>query len=111
MYSFSFEHGQSHWSHMAVVYLLYSGILASALAFVIWSHILSKMEASKASISLLIVPVIGTLSGVLFLKENLNAITLIGIILVLGVCLVNNTSPVRIPLQNHPLLTGKKEKC
>jgi drug/metabolite transporter (DMT)-like permease len=35
MYSISFEHGQSHWSLMAVVYLLYSGILASALAFVI----------------------------------------------------------------------------
>ncbi|PFN95697.1 hypothetical protein COJ85_25785 [Bacillus sp. AFS076308] len=47
LYSISFEHGQSHWSFMAVEYLVYSGILASALAFVIWSHILSKMEASK----------------------------------------------------------------
>ncbi|MEH7414299.1 DMT family transporter [Neobacillus drentensis] len=111
LYSLSFEHGQSHWSLMAVVYLLYSGILASALAFVIWSHLLSKMEASKASISLLIVPVVGTLSGVLFLKESLNAITLIGVILVLsGVWLVNTTRTARIPLPNHPLFTGKKYK-
>jgi O-acetylserine/cysteine efflux transporter len=108
LYSISFEHGQSHWSLMAVVYLLYSGILASALAFVIWSHILSKMEASKASISLLIVPVVGTLSGVLFLKESLNAITLLGVILVLsGVWLVNTTRTARFPLTDS-LFIGKK---
>ncbi len=111
LYSFSFEHGESHWSLMAVVYLLYSGILASALAFVIWSHILSKMEASKASISLLIVPVVGTLSGFLFLKEDLSAITLLGIILVLsGIWLVNNTGSARSTLQNQRFLIGKKDK-
>jgi drug/metabolite transporter (DMT)-like permease len=109
LYSFSFEHGQSHWSLMAVLYLLYSGILASALAFVIWSNILAKMEASKASISLLIVPVVGTLSGFLFLKESLNAIALLGIILVLsGVWLVNTTGSARIRLKKHALITGKK---
>ncbi|PLS02663.1 DMT family transporter [Neobacillus cucumis] len=102
LYSFSFEHDQSHWSLMAVVYLLYSGILASALAFVIWSFLLSKLEASKASISLLIVPVVGTLSGFLFLKESLNTLTLIGIILVLtGVWLVNNTGSARISLHKQ----------
>lgn len=111
LYSISFEHGQSQWSLMAVVYLLYSGILASALAFVIWSHILSKMEASKASISLLIVPVVGILSGILFLNEDLHAITLLGIILVLsGVWLVNKTGSVRIQLQNHSLIRGKKDR-
>ena len=105
LYSFSFEQGQSHWSLMAVVYLLYSGILASALAFVIWSHILSKLEASKASISLLIVPVVGTLSGFLFLNEELNTITLLGIILALsGVWLVNSTGSGRIPLQKSSSL-------
>ncbi|WP_160726036.1 DMT family transporter [Bacillus sp. USDA818B3_A] len=110
LYSFSFEQGQSHWSLMAVVYLLYSGILASALAFVIWSNILAKMEASKASISLLIVPVVSTLSGFLFLKESLNAIALLGIILVLlGVWLVNSTGLAHIRLKNHSLLTGKKD--
>lgn len=93
-YSICFEQGQSHWSPIAVMYLLYSGILASALAFVIWSHILSKTEASKASISLLLVPVVGALSGLLFLKEGLNVITLVGIILVLaGIWIVNSVRP------------------
>lgn len=109
LYSFSFEHGESHWSLMAVVYLLYSGILASAFAFVIWSYILSKLEASKASISLLIVPVVGTLSGFLFLKEDLNTITLIGITFVLsGVWLVNNAGSARFPLQKSSTFNGKK---
>ncbi len=104
LYSISFENGQSHWSLMAVVYLLYSGILASALAFVIWTYILSKVEASKASISLLTVPVVGTLSGFLFLKESLHVITLVGIILVLsGVWLVNSKGSSRISLQNRSL--------
>ncbi|MDT8862871.1 DMT family transporter [Alkalihalobacillus sp. MEB130] len=111
LFSITFESGQSHWSLMAVVYLLYSGVLASALAFVIWSHILSKMEASKASISLLIVPIVGTLSGVIFLKEELNTITLVGIIFVLlGVWLVNYNGSIRMPLKNHSLLAGRKGK-
>jgi drug/metabolite transporter (DMT)-like permease len=69
------------------------------------------MEASKASISLLIVPVVGTLSGFLFLKEDLSAITLLGIILVLsGIWLVNNTGSARSTLQNQRFLIGKKDK-
>lgn len=101
IYSFSFESGPSHWSLMAVAYLLYSGVLASALAFVIWSHVLAKMEASKASISLLIVPVVGTLSGVVFLQEQLTVVMLLGISLALfGVWLVNQTKTTRTSLQN-----------
>jgi drug/metabolite transporter (DMT)-like permease len=104
LYSVCFEHGSSHWGPMAVVYLLYSGVLASALAFVLWSRILSNTEASKASISLLLVPVIGTLSGFLFLKENLNAITLVGIILVLaGIWVVNRAGTAPIPLKSSTI--------
>jgi len=56
--------------------------------------------------------VVGTLSGFLFLKEDLNAITLLGIILVLsGIWLVNNTGSARSSLQNRLLLIGKKDKC
>lgn len=98
LYTILFEQGKSHWSPMAAVYLLYSGILASSLAFVLWSHILSKTEASKASIFLLLVPVVGALSGFLFLKEGLNAITLLGILLVLaGIWVVNGSNAAHTP--------------
>ncbi|GGA19511.1 DMT family transporter [Paenibacillus physcomitrellae] len=90
IYSLLFEHGASHWNLEAVGYLLFSGLLASALAFVLWTYILSKIEASRASVTLLTVPVIGVISGWLFLHEELRATTLTGIALVLlGICIVN----------------------
>jgi drug/metabolite transporter (DMT)-like permease len=93
IYSLSFEHGESHWGIMPAVYILFAGIVASALAFVIWTHILSRTEASKASISLLLVPVVGVISGCIFLHENIKIVTLAGILLVLvGIWFVNSKS-------------------
>ncbi|SDM15773.1 DMT family transporter [Bacillus sp. OK048] len=91
IYTLSFEHGESHWGFMPVVYILFSGIIASALAFVMWNQILRRTEASKASISLLIVPIVGVISGYIFLDENLSIVTLAGIMLVLvGIWIVNS---------------------
>lgn len=91
LYSFCFENGQSHWSLMSIGYILFSGIIASALAFVLWSYILTKIQASKASISLLMVPVVGIISSYLFLKESLKMPTLIGVLFVLlGIWVVNS---------------------
>jgi len=94
LYSFCFENGQSHWSVMSIGYILFSGIIASALAFVLWSYILTKIQASKASISLLLVPVVGIISSYLFLHESLKISTLIGVLFVLlGIWIVNSSSP------------------
>jgi O-acetylserine/cysteine efflux transporter len=93
LYSFCFENGQSHWSIMSIGYILFSGIIASALAFVLWSYILTKIQASKASISLLLVPVVGIISSYLFLHESLKVSTLIGVLFVLlGIWIVNSSS-------------------
>ena len=109
LYSFCFESGTADWNLMAVLYLLYSGVLASALAFVLWSYVLSKTEASKASVFLLIVPVVGTLSGFLFLNEELKVITLLGISFVLvGIWLVNLPGGSRITLSRLLASTDKK---
>lgn len=91
LYSFYFENRQSHWSLMSIGYILFSGIIASALAFVLWSYILTKIQASKASISLLMVPVVGIISSYLFLKESLKMATLIDVLFVLlGIWVVNS---------------------
>ncbi|EGL15756.1 MULTISPECIES: DMT family transporter [Paenibacillus] len=96
LYSAVFEHGESHWGLMPAVYVGFAGIVASAFAFVLWFHILSRAEAGKASVSLLLVPVIGVLSGVLFLGETLRAGTVTGIVFVLiGIWFVNSKKPVR----------------
>lgn len=91
LYSFCFENGQSQWSIMSIGYILFSGIIASALAFVLWSDILTKVKASKASISLLLVPIVGIISSYLFLHESLKISTLIGVLFVLlGIWIVNS---------------------
>ncbi|HZG70799.1 MAG TPA: EamA family transporter [Chondromyces sp.] len=93
VYTLSFEHGESNWGFMPVVYILFSGVVASALAFVMWNNILKRTEASKASISLLLVPIVGVISGYIFLDESLSIMTLAGISLVLaGIWIVNSKS-------------------
>ncbi|WP_284640084.1 DMT family transporter [Paenibacillus silviterrae] len=67
----TFQQGHFQWGFMSLIYILFSGIVASALAFVMWNRILSRTEASKASISLLLVPVVGVISGLIFLHETI----------------------------------------
>jgi O-acetylserine/cysteine efflux transporter len=95
LFSLLFEHGTSHWGVMPVVYILFAGIIASAFAFVLWFYILSNTDASKASISLLLVPMVGIVSGCLVLHETLKFATAVGILFVLiGIWLVNSKSNV-----------------
>ncbi|MEC1718686.1 DMT family transporter [Schinkia azotoformans] len=96
IYTLSFEHGEAHWGLMPVVYILFSGVIASSLAFVMWNHILRHTQASTASISLLLVPIVGVISGYIFLNENLSIVTLVGILLVLvGIWIVNRNSSLK----------------
>ncbi|MEH7383390.1 DMT family transporter [Bacillus sp. JJ1533] len=93
VYTLSFETSEPNWGIMPVIYILFSGVVASALAFVMWNQILRRTEVSKASTSLLIVPLVGVISGYLFLNESLSIITLAGILLVLvGIWFVNSKS-------------------
>ena len=72
------------WTTASIACLVYNGILASALAFFLWSYILSRMEAGKAAVSILAVPVVGVLGGVLFLGEPLTVFRAMGMLLVLS---------------------------
>ena len=82
---------------MAVACLAYNGILASALAFFLWNYVLTRMEASKASIAVLAVPVVGVVCGILFLGERLYVSTAAGMVLILaGIILIvaQNSKPL-----------------
>lgn len=81
--------GMAVWNPASVLCLLYNGVLASALAFLLWAYILKKMEAGVAAVSTLLVPIIGVLGGRIFLGEAFTsseaagmALTLWGIVLV-----------------------------
>lgn len=91
LYSLLFERGQPiYWETTAFLLILFAGVIASSFAFVLWFYILQKWDASKASISLLLVPVIGVISGWLVLGEQITFTIVIGIILIAsGIGLVN----------------------
>jgi O-acetylserine/cysteine efflux transporter len=90
IYSALFGQGTVQWSWLAIGCLIYNGVLASALAFFLWTYILSNSEAGKASISVLAIPIIGVLSGVILLNESLYWNTVVGMALILGgIWLVN----------------------
>ena len=72
------------WTWESVACVAYNGVLASALAFFLWSYILKHMEAGKASVSILAVPVVGVLGGAALLGEPLTASSVGGMALILG---------------------------
>lgn len=68
----------------------FSGIVASALAFLMWFRLLKAIPASTAGISLLLVPVVGVFSGVLLLGETVDLAMITGMALILiSIGLVN----------------------
>lgn len=84
MYTAVFEQVRIQWGWLAVGCLLYNGVLASALAFFLWSYVLAHMEAGKASISVLAVPIIGVLAGMILLNEPMYWNTAMGMALILS---------------------------
>ncbi len=96
IYSALFGQGTVQWNWLAVGCLMYNGVLASALAYFLWTYILSNAEAGKASISVLGIPIIGVLAGVILLKESLYWNTVVGMALILGgIWLVNGHTAAR----------------
>ena len=69
---------------MAVSCLAYNGVLASALAFFLWNYILTKMEASKAGVASLGVPIVGVICNVIFMNEAVHWNTAVGMVLILA---------------------------
>lgn len=67
-----------HWSNEAILSLLFNGLFSTALTFVIWFWILNQIEATKASMALMFVPVLGLLFGWLQLHEPVTISILIG---------------------------------
>lgn len=78
------------WSWRFVAALLYTGLVGTALAWVLWLRLLTSGEATAASSYIFFVPIVALLLGTAFLGEDLAATLLIGAALVIaGVFLVN----------------------
>ena len=73
----------------SVLCLLYNGVLASALCFVLWSFVVDVMDPSALAVSSMLTPLIGVLGGVVFLSERFSSRMAWGMALLLfGVFLV-----------------------
>lgn len=58
--------------------LLYLGVLASGITLLLWNYALNRMDASRASVFLFLIPVIAVLIGWLILDETVTIYTFVG---------------------------------
>lgn len=61
------------WTTYSVVALIYNALLATGLAWLIWSYILDRLPAGLAGLSSLAVPAVGVLAGWIELGERPSA--------------------------------------
>ena len=81
-----------------VLNILFLGILASSVCFLLWNYSLSNIGAVKTSVYIYISPVITTIASVILLKEAINVFTIIGMILaILGLILSSINPRKRLP--------------
>lgn len=74
---------------LSIYYILFTGVLASALCFSIWYLILSYIDMVTATISILLVPIFGLLLSYLIIGEELTINVLIGsCMIIVGIMVV-----------------------
>ncbi|MGH1366062.1 MAG: DMT family transporter [Calditrichia bacterium] len=67
----------------AIIAVLYMGIIASALAFVLYYSLLKQMSPTSLSLIIYVTPLVGILSGWMFLDEKITSQIIIGSALIL----------------------------
>jgi drug/metabolite transporter (DMT)-like permease len=73
----------------AILKMAYLGIFCSGIAYITYMESLKLLTASKGSMVFFLKPVIASTLAIIFLGENLNIKTLIGMLLVLTGILIN----------------------
>lgn len=77
-------------SNLTLISILYLGFLSILFGYIFWYKGLKYKEASTASSFIYLNPIIGTISGIVFLKEKITTLSLIGgFFIIFGLLLVN----------------------
>jgi drug/metabolite transporter (DMT)-like permease len=66
------------WDSRFAFILFYNAVLAMAVAWLLWTYVLERLSIMAASLSVLAVPLIGSLSSALQLGERFSSIELVG---------------------------------
>lgn len=76
----------------SIYYILFTGVLASALCFTVWFVVISMIDMVTATISTLLVPIFGLLFSSLLLDERMTTSILIGSgLIILGIIIAQVT--------------------
>ncbi len=79
------------------------GIVSSVLTFFVWYEVLHDIEASTACIALLLVPIVTTILGAIFLYEFYTEVSILGMALTLfGVYLTQSRTNKKTAVRNEP---------
>jgi len=95
------------WSNKALLSLLFNGLFSTAFTFVVWFWVLKKINASKASMALMFVPLLGIIFGSLQLGENITISIVVGSFLICAGIFMNtyNFKNTRKIKKTKPLKT------
>ncbi|WP_293223181.1 DMT family transporter [Ottowia sp.] len=91
------------WSGQMIYGLLYSAVLATSLAWTLWSFVVERLPTTVASLSALGVPIGAVLLSWALLHERPSAMERIGIVLiVLGLLVTSMAGARRTPMPDPP---------
>ncbi len=83
------------WTGTYVAGFLYTALVGTALAWILWLGLVKAGEASRVSVYVFFVPLVSVLLGAIFLGEILSPLLLVGAALVVcGIYLVNKQSVI-----------------
>lgn len=87
------DFGNLHLTQYGVLLAVLSGVVTSGIGYAVWYAVLPQIPASLAAISMLTVPVIAAIGGVLFVGEPLSLRLAIATVLVISGVLVSLARP------------------
>ncbi|MCF6408971.1 DMT family transporter [Pseudalkalibacillus salsuginis] len=87
------------WSNKAILSVVFNGLFSTAFTFVVWFWILTKIDASKASMALMFVPILAIIFGWLQLGEKITISIIIGSLFICAGIFMNTYN-----FKSNPLL-------
>lgn len=80
----------AHWSSVYAAALLYTGVIATGIGFILWTAILARLPAGTASLNMFAIPVLALVSSMLIFGERLTPSEWLGIALIgVGLAIVS----------------------
>ena len=74
----------THYSNQGILLAILSGGIASGIGYAIWYNVLRDLSITQAAVVQLLVPVIATIGGILFVSEAITIRLVVSAVMILG---------------------------